>query len=339
VLNQKILKLEYLGINMSLFLENNLFSPNTQHFGGTEYMAKVFHEEVADKLDFFDFSKYNCLIIPGEIKDLLEIIVEDKQIILWIHNTINQLQPVIQTLFKSKEFLSKIKYIIVVSEYHKNIIIKENNIDPSKIIIIHNVVKPVSYNIDKYKDIKNIKLIHTSHPERGFEVLVKSLKYTNENFTLNIYNDVNPDLNFVSDEYKKIYKDERIFFYGRTPKKTVLKELGESHIFAYPVIYQETFCLSQLEAMSANCLSLYHNYSSLKELSHGYGMPYELNFNFLNIEQHAEHFAKMIDLAIKKIKQTDFTLGDQSDVINKKYSIDSFIDSWIKLNDRIRNDN
>ena len=310
--------------------ENLIFNYNKEVFGGTEYMAKNFHEKVLPYAK--NFYKYNCLILPGQIEDINSYILDEKEIIVWLHNTPDQFHPGINFIFYKKEFLEKIKYIVVVSEFAKTNLVLATGIDPSKVVVIYNAIDPVQNNIEKFKNVETVEIVHSSAHERGSFVLILALKYCKEDFKLNIYNQLNPDIPFFNNQFKDITKDSRIYFYGRTSKKVLIKNLSQSHMYVYPSLFQETFCLSQVEALSANCLTIYNDLGSLKEVSLGFGISYD---GIINMEKHAQQLAKLIDINVKKIKTNNFNPENQNIIINDKFSWKNFENSWLKFNEII----
>jgi glycosyltransferase involved in cell wall biosynthesis len=307
-----------------------IFNYNKEVFGGTEYMAKNFHEKVLPKTE--NFYKYNCLILPGIIENMNNYIFSEKEIILWLHNTPEQFNPELSQFFYNKNFLNKIKFIVVVSEFAKKDFISKTGIDPSKVVVIYNAIEPIKNNDKRFSDVKKVEIIHSSAIERGTFILLLSLKYCKEDFKLKIYNKMNPELPVLDNEFKQILKDPRLYFYGHTSRKVLLEDLSQSHMYVYPSIFEETFCLSQVEALSANCLTVYNDLGSLKEISLGNGVSYDAKFNN---KKHAKQLAKLIDENVKKIKTNRFDPVGQDKKINDKFSWDNFENSWLKLNERI----
>ena len=303
-----------------------IFNYNKEVFGGTEYMAKGFYEKVLPYAK--NFYKYNCLILPGQIENINNYIFDEKEIILWIHNTPEQFHPEVSKFFYNKNFLNKIKFVIVVSEFAKNNFISSTGIDPSKVIVIYNAIDPIENNINRFKNVKTVEIVHSCAQERGALVLISSLKYCKEDFKLNIYNKLNPDTQFLDNKFEKLSKDKRLYFYGQTSKKVLLKNLSLSHMFVYPSIFEETFCLAQVEALSANCLTIYNDLGSLKEVSLKNGVSYD---GKINLEKHAKQLAKLIDKNVKKIKTNNFYPQNQSKIINEKFSWNNFKNSWLEL--------
>jgi glycosyltransferase involved in cell wall biosynthesis len=308
----------------------DFFYYHRQYFGGTESMARYFHKNIAQYVP--NLKKYLCLILPGEINgSYSNLILQEKQIILWLHNLVDQFGDGMYVLFTDKRFLDKIKYIITVSEYHKQDVIKKTGIDPDKVIVIYNAIDFVENDLSKFNNAKIPELVYTSAPERGLGVAIKALSKLDLDFKLNIFNEVIPDLLDLDDDAKKMIEDPRFFYYGKTPHKTVLHHISKSHIFIHPSIWHETFCISLAEALNANCLSVYSTFGSLKEIGSGFGMPYDIE-NEKNIEDHVKIFSNKITKAIQMIKKNEFNPGNQAEVINNKFSWEVFTKSWLELN-------
>jgi glycosyltransferase involved in cell wall biosynthesis len=329
--------------NQIIYNPDNIIFPIVSNaFGGTEFMAKNFKEKVLPYIP--KIKKYNCILLPGKrIQSYDEMFYDDREIIIWIHNLQEQfgnpeneeIASTINKMFTNLDFIKKIKYVIVVSEYAKSQLIESSNIEESRIIVIHNAMNPSKTNNSKFTNDEKIKIIHTSSGERGFVVIANSLKYIDDDFRVDIFNDIHPDLDFISKEFKEIYKDERLFFHYKTPKKTVMDYLSQAHIFAYPCIYKETFCLSQTEAISAGCLPVYRNYASLPEVSINSGVSYEIDSNDPMSEEHAKLFASKLKYSIDLIKNKKFNPEEKSKEINEKFSWENFKQSWINLHEKL----
>jgi len=311
---------------------NLIFEYNKEVFGGTEYLAKRFHETVLPIVP--NFNKYNCIILPGYINlDLNDYINDDKEIILWLHNTTEQFnENITVNAFYKKEFTDKIKYVVVVSEFAKKEFIEKTHIDPNKVVVIYNAIDPIKNDINRFKNVKTVEILHTSAQERGFWVLLLALKYAKEDFNLRIYNKVYSDNITTSKDYKNLLNDKRIYMHGHTSRKVLNDSMSKAHIFVYPSIFEETFCLSQVEALSANCLSIYNDLGALKEVSLGYGIIYD---GEVNKEKHAKKIAEMIDESVRKVKSNKYNPALQSEEINNKFSWENFKNSWIELNEKI----
>jgi glycosyltransferase involved in cell wall biosynthesis len=319
-------------------MNSEIFNYNKNFFSGTEQMASYFHKNVLPQK--INFNNYQCYIIPGPLPFVRQMVEDKRDIILWFHIHLGQLvwrnfKESADYLFELNDvrFLNKIKYVVVVSETHKKIMEKELNIESEKIIVIPNFLDPINKNKDKFNKTDKIKVIYTSAPDRSLKIIAESLKYIKDDFEMNIFSDILPDVHLEDPHVRTLSNDSRITFFGQTPKKVVHKYLENSHIWVHPLdFFQETFCISLVEALSAECLAIYPNYSALPEVANGFGMQYE---HHKLSEMHAKIFAENLSKGILKIKNKEFDPKDQAEIINQKYSKKNFEQNWQTLYDSL----
>jgi hypothetical protein len=301
-----------------------LFKYNFEYFGGTEYMAKGFHKDIAPYVP--KLRNYICIILPGAGVPINVLKDYDKEIIIWMHNTVVQFHPAVKELLYDEDISKKIKYIICVSEYHKNVVLSElPESYANKIVVIPNAIEPLNPLPNKFTSVDKVKIIHASSPDRGMVQLLSSLRYVEEDFELNIYNNFYPETE--NNLHPLLLNDPRVNFYGKTPRKIVYKAFEESHIHAYPSSYPETSCLAQMEALSAGCLSVYTDLGALAETSLGYG-------DMVTAGIKPSEFAKYLSMAIKKIKM-GFDSGNQVSDINATFSWEAAKQNWINFSEML----
>lgn len=287
-------------------------------FGGTEYMGRGWHKHVAAHVPKFD--NYLSLIIPGVTPSPQELFTSSKEIIVWMHNTPQQFDLDKLAVLRNPEFLKRLKCFVVPSEEHKRLVLLEISIKPEQIYVIPNALDPLTYNPSKFDKPVKIKLIHTSSPDRGLDVLLNSLANIEADFRLEIYNNFYPDL------IQGFEADPRVRFFGRTPKATVMEAIESAHIHAYPSIFLETFCISQVEAMSAGLLCVTSDYGALPEVSGGYGYMYPYT---QNNQEHIKLFTNSLNQALEDIRNGSFDPTAQIEYVNKTYSWDAIKEKWI----------
>jgi glycosyltransferase involved in cell wall biosynthesis len=304
--------------------EKPFFKYNSGAFGGTEYMAKGFHKDIAPFVP--KLKNYACIIIPGIAISKEEMQNLNVPLIFWIHNNIAQFHPAVKDLFYDKIISDKTAYIICVSEYHKQVLLSELPESYSnKIVVITNAIDPIIPEPNKFNNVDKIKIIHASSPDRGMIQLLSSLAYIEEDFELNIYNNFYPEID--QQLHPSLLNDARVNFYGKTPRKIVHKAFASSHIHAYLSTYPETSCLTQMEALSAGCLSVHTNLGALSETSMGYG-------DMVPAGIKPSEYAKHLSAAIKKVK-SGFDSGDQISTINTAFSWETAKQNWIKFSERL----
>ena len=305
-------------------INNMPFNYSARFFGGTEYMARYFHKNILPGKN--KFYKYQSYIIPGDMPTMKEVIEDERDIIIWLHVYFSQINRDFLFACKDPRFLEKIKYVVVVSEWHKQITKKELNIPDENIFVIPNSFDPLEKNINKFNEIEKIKIIHTSAPDRAVEVIGRSLKYIEEDFEMNIFSNIYPETLNEYDPFKIMDNDPRVMFFGQTPRKVVRNYFKDSHIWVYPPdLFEDTFCISLAEAISAECLPVYPKFAALTEVGSDFGIAYD---HSKNPEEHAKIFAESLTKAIKQIKNKEFNPKDQAKTIEDKYSWKVFEKNW-----------
>jgi glycosyltransferase involved in cell wall biosynthesis len=291
-------------------------------YGGTEYMARTWEKLVLPHMVNMD--KYLCMLAPGITLDSNGVEKDGREVIFWLHNTKSQFNPdYIEKVLGHQSVLDKIAYIIVPSMWHKLWTAEEMNIPLAKIKVIPNAIFPLTYNPEKFDRVKQVKIVHTSSAYRGLPILMNSLKHIDFDFRLEVYNDYNPDLHYTDDQDTI---DKRVRFYWKTPKRTVMEAVENSHILAYPSIYLETFCLSLAENQSAGNLSVYPDLGALPEVGDSRGIIYEFQDD---IAKHEAVFTEALNLAIEKIYKGEWNPEEQVSSINERYSWEKITQEWI----------
>jgi hypothetical protein len=123
-------------------------------------------------------------------------------------------------------------------------------------------------------NIKPIRFIYSSMANRGLLQLLEMWKYIIYRFPqaiINIYCDLdNSYVNSVAKEdiekIRLIIKEypTSIIYHGFVNKKTLVKAWKESHIWFYPCVFMETFCITALEAAVSKTLVITNDLAGLK---------------------------------------------------------------------------
>jgi UDP-glucose:(glucosyl)LPS alpha-1,2-glucosyltransferase len=90
-----------------------------------------------------------------------------------------------------------------------------------------------------------------------------------------------------------------MIYHGYAPNEKVKEAVMESHIFAYPSIFEETSCLSAIEAMMAGCHVVTTNYGALPETCAEFATMIEFE---PNLKALAERFASALDSVLTKYR-------------------------------------
>lgn len=314
----------YLKVHLEFLndmIEFDEFSKNA--FGGTEIAKKELQKRLPHEL----LSKFQIIcdrvgeLDPNKIK------------LFWVHNTPDQLDY----NHLQNNGWKKFSKIIFISQNQRDKFISRFNIPYSHCTIIPYGIEPIELK-EKPKD--KISLIYHPTPYRGLKLLFnvfQKLCKEYDNLELKVFSSYkihglndNQKLYKNSTDYQRIERHPKVKNIGFVPNKQVREELSNSHIFAYPNIYKETFCLSLLEAMSAGCLCIHPNYGCLKETASNWTTIYDYHEDEY---EHQQIFYKYLKNAIDIVNTQEVQkhLQMQSEYVTYFHNWDRITSRWIDL--------
>jgi glycosyltransferase involved in cell wall biosynthesis len=249
--------------------------------------------------------------------------------VLWQHLSYDQKNV---QLLHSQNFLDSLQHIVFVSNWQYDAFKSIFNIHNKNNHVIKNAIVRLPF-IEKPKE--KLKIIYTSMPNRGLSVLLDSFDIMNRNdVELVIYSS-----NIIyGKEYFKGVNDEKLFHRCKTNKNityrgyslnsAIRKELQKSHIFAYPSIFQETSCLSAIEAGAAGCRIVTTNYGALPETCDRFAEYVEYDSDYSKLSYN---FAEKLNRVVDNYWKECYDLEKQSNWFNENYCWQNKKMEWIKL--------
>ena len=243
--------------------------------GGTELMRNWLFTEL-DKREPGIKEKFQ--FISTRVRSL----EPDKQRILWIHDLAND--PEVQHL-KDKEKWDHFERVVFVSHWQQHQFKMLLGFPYEKGVVIQNAIYPIPEH-EKPNDGK-INVCYFSTPHRGLELLLNAWEFMRDelsegrNAELNIYSSFKLyDRGHLDEQFRHIYKRAQemdgVNYYGTVSNDSIREMFPNQHIMAYPSIYEETSCLTLIEAMSAGCLGVVPNLGALPET--GANFPWMYGF-------------------------------------------------------------
>lgn len=233
--------------------------------------------------------------------------------------------------------------IICVSYYQMEQYAKFYNIPYSHFSVLKHAIDPIEV---KTKPKDKIVFIYNSNPSRGLKLLVPVFEelckeYNNIELKVHsswkIYGQHDMQKEYEKSHlYARMEKHSMIRNIGFVPNDELKKSLSSSHIFAYPSIWEETFCLSLLEAMSAGCLCVHSSLGALPETSSNWSVLYQYQEN---PDDHMSILYDKLKIAIKKINSNEIQhlLIKQKDYIDHLFNWDKRIEEWTDLLKNLEN--
>ncbi len=260
--------------------------------GGTELQMEMLLKHCPEDLVK---SVQICTSIPGKVP-----LDPNKINILWQKNSYDQ--PNLQEFFRNKERHKEYDWYVFNSHWNYEKFRYFFDIPSDKSLVIKNGCD--SFPIRKiYKKGDPIKLIHHCTPWRGLNVVLGAMQeIKNPNITLDVYSSTQvygSDFSKVhSEEFKPLYEQAEklpnVNYIGYKPHEYILEMMPNYDMFVYPSIFEETSCISALEALSAGVHVITNNYGALYETCADW--PVYVNYTD-NLENMAVATAHAINVA------------------------------------------
>lgn len=290
--------------------EENEISRNA--FGGTELAKRKLGSLInSDLLDNFQI----ICSRPREFE-------ENKIRIFWCHDLPHDPES---ARFKDPTFLNNIHKFVFISnwQYEQYRLFHGLPYD-DKSIVLETGIDPAPTERPNIQRDETIRIVYTSTPQRGLEILVpvfEKLVETHDNIHLDVFSSFKIyGWDEADKKYEPLYErcrnHPKITYHGFTQHDQLLEYLNKSHIFAYPCIWQETSCRAMLEAMSAGLICVHPNYAALPDTSGSLNIMYPGHHD---LNAHANIFASYLDAAIKLYRN-----NDHQNIVNyNKFYVDS----------------
>lgn len=305
---------------MSGFEENEI-SLNSQ--GGTESVKRGLAERLDPEL-LKDFQ-----IICSRVRH----IEEDKIRVYWLHDLpedpeTNHLKDAYsRDRFHQLVFCGNWQYsryqLVCGVPYNTSSIVIDTPIEPAPLV---------------EKDFSTIRLMYTSTPQRGLNILVpvfEELAKIHKNIHLDVFSSFRIyGWDQADAQYEPIYERIRnhpqMTYHGFAPNEIVKEHLLQAHIHAYPSIWLECNSRSVIEAMSSGLLCVHPNYGGLTDTSGGMNFMYQ---GEQDLNKHASIFYHVLDHAIKRVDTDEIQqhLRLTKMYADSRYSWDKITSIWTDL--------
>ena len=297
--------------------------------GGTELQFEYLRKNVDSKL----LNQVQiCTSVPESIP-----LSKDKINILWQKNSYDQ--PNLAPWFKDKSNHKKYDWYVFNSNWNFEKFRMMFDIPLERSLVIKNAVDTIEPTPTTYKKGDPIKIIHHCTPWRGLSVLLGAMQLVkNPLISLDVYSSTEVyGKNFHKKTdviYKDLYDQARqlpnVNYIGYKPNEYIKQHLKDYRLFVYPSIWEETFCISLIEAMAAGLYCVSTNYGALFETGAEFPMyiPYSNNYESL-----ARKFAQGIEVAAQSLEAPGIQdhLKMQRDYVNRFYNWNVKSISWTRF--------
>jgi len=217
-------------------------------------------EGIYDNVQYFDISKYDDFIkktyinylIVSRFPQFLRYFDNIENVYFWLHDILP-----FENSFQTHK--TKFKKIICLSEWHKDFFYNEYKFPKERISIIGNAIDTTRFSIDSIEKVA-YRFIYSSSSERGFKHLLKMFSKIHDRYpTAELHAFLENDHGFINvPDFIKINK--------RVSQAQLAIEMMKSDVWLYPTDFDETYCITALEAQAAKCLCVCINRAALKTI-------------------------------------------------------------------------
>jgi FkbM family methyltransferase len=296
--------------------------------GGTELM----YNELISRLDPKILDRYS-------IFNYISNADFNKKTIYW--NQLSYDQDAVQFL-KDEDLMNKIDYFVFVSHWQAEMFRKTFGIPGYKTWVIKNASLPIPEK--NFSDLgEKIKVCYTSTPWRGLSVLLDAWeKIDTTNCELHIFSSTKiygTDFHSTAGHrftelFERAKNMPNVVYRDYTPNEELRKELSTFDILAYPCVFEETSCISVIEALTAGLKVVCSNIGALPETTEGWADMYTIK---PDANYHSTYFASLLDNNIKSVRSEESTqrLQVQSDLFRRRWSWDTRANDWASFFNQI----
>jgi len=260
--------------------------------GATEIQMEMLYKHVPKEL--LDQVQI-CTSIPGKVP-----LNPNKVNILWQKNSWDQ--PNLQEFFGNKARHKEYDWYVFNSHWNYEKFRYFFDIPTERSVVIKNGTN----NFPKrkvYKKGEPIKILHHNTPWRGLNVMLRAMQeIKNPNITLDVYSSTqvygDAFKQHNDEQFKPLYEQAQqlpnVNYIGYKPNEYILEHMTDYDLYVYPSIFEETSCVSALEALASGVHVITNNFGALYETCAEW--PVYVTYN-TNYEAMARDTAAAIEVA------------------------------------------
>lgn len=208
---------------------------------------------------------FDCLIISRYVNFYLYLPVRAPKLYLWMHDI--SLQPFFNgaPLPVYGRFLLEnviCDGLIVQTSWHEEMV-KQLYPEANTHIIGNGI------DTDRFSRIREkvpYSFIWTSSPKRGLTYLLEVFPMITKKYTQSTLKIFRGPEEMTSEQFSLIEKQPNVVYHGLADNNTIAEEFLRSAVWLYPTNFNETYCISALEAQAAGCLCICSDKAALKEV-------------------------------------------------------------------------
>jgi glycosyltransferase involved in cell wall biosynthesis len=221
-----------------------------------------------------NLGEIDILIAIREWKPLF-LPIKAKKYMFWTGDSYNLPQSV---GIGDRRIINKIDSLLCVSQWHMDALCKFSGFPKEKSYVLRNGIHKPYFTTQVNRRRK--RLIYSSTPFRGLKYFLNIfpvLKERHPELELHVFSDYavysqsdkidyhKTAIEELSELRKKLSIIPGIFMHGNVKQEELAKEMLKSSILAYPCDFEETSCITAMEAQAAGCAIVTSKLAALEE--------------------------------------------------------------------------
>jgi glycosyltransferase involved in cell wall biosynthesis len=221
--------------------------------------------------------------------------VDAKLRLLWCHD--------IWAQGATNALLLRADKILALSQWHKDFLVKHHNLHPDHVVVTRNGIDPADF---EQKRRRRHSVYNSSSPDRSWPMLLEVWPRIRQQVS-----DARLDLFYGFDNMAKdpqfaplithlraAINQPGVFFHGRVPESKMLGWIRTAEVWAYGTWFDETSCISAMQARAAGCHIVTSNRAALPETLAGYDKAVLLDGEWTSPE-YKDAFVKAVVAAMR----------------------------------------
>ncbi len=298
------------------------WEPSTPQ-GGTQLIEARIRDGLAADIDRINLRVNSVGYIDSDVRPL----------VVWFHNEPNPLYD----WCNDAEIVGRVSQFVFVSYWQLQKFIGLYCLPPERCRVIKNAILMDDAIREWPSDQWRWRCAYISAPFRGLDVLVEAWRdLSPANAELHVWSGEalwNRDETNSRVVFAKAMETSNIFFHRVAPNSEVRLALRDMHFLLYPCTYEETSCISVIEAMAAGCRVIAASRAALPETAAGFARLYP------SVDNFSDHKKLLTLHLVDELRrpwqgQTKMAI-EQQEYCRASYGLNKCIKEWHNLIDEL----
>lgn len=286
--------------------------------GGTEILAEGLRRRIGCAID-----KVNLKLNLFDVSSL-----DDRPLVLWMHHDVNQ---VAVQWCREPSLVQRVARFVFVSEWQRERYLQAFDLPRDRCVVLKNATEaPLATR--HWQREEPWRCYYASTPYRGLAVLLRSWEHiAPSNAELHVWSSMRLyGMGEQDKEYEDLFERARtlpnVFYHGWAPNEELREAVKSMHFLAYPCTFEETSCLTAIEAMAAGCRVICPTFGALPETTGGFARTYAYSSDF---ERHVQLFGEALVSELRAPWHGQPGLSArQQQYVREKYNWDQRAEEW-----------